>query len=67
MIKTNACWTLKLEATCPHCEGDIDLLDDPEFFEANEISWGEHNTEATRNIEIACSSCGEPFVVYLEY
>jgi len=65
-VSTNAIWSLRLLATCPHCDGDLDLLDNPEFLDANVIEYGEVDTPATVDVLVFCDSCHIPFNVTFE-
>ena len=61
-----ATWGLSLNCTCPECEQDIDLTEDPDFWD-NPVAACEHNTPRTDNLEVTCPKCGHGFEVCCEY
>jgi rubredoxin len=60
-------WRISLDTTCPRCRADVDLLDDPDFWDGNHFEAGEHRTDRTRGVEVACPNCGWEFKVNLIY
>lgn len=52
-------WSVELNAECPKCEEDVDLLEDPEFWHGNRgLQVGQETT-----IIVHCPKCGHEFTV----
>lgn len=66
MPNTKARWDISIWAQCPFCNDIFDVLQDDDYFVAN-LSLAEVNTERTMNRSVACSKCGQDFLVDLEY
>lgn len=67
-MKTSATWIIQLETTCPFCHHEVDLLDDPDFFDGrSRLQVGEHETIESRDLEVCCPMCSEEFSVDLEF
>lgn len=65
--KIYATWSLSLDCECPACKEDVDLLR-ADFWDGRESMQAcEHNTEASRDVEVLCPECGHEFKVDLEY
>ena len=62
-----AAWTIELNATCPACDDDVDLLDYPDFWEDHTFDLAEHGTDRTSGVKVGCPACGNRFLVDLEY
>mgnify|MGYP001566962864 FL=1 len=60
-------WSISLDAECPECFEDVDLLDDPEFWDDRDLGVGEHNTPRSKGVCVHCPACGQLFYVDLEY
>jgi hypothetical protein len=66
--EVQAVWHVTLDATCPKCERDIDLLDAPDFWEAHAgLGIAEHGTDQGNHMEVVCPVCEEGFFVRLTY
>jgi hypothetical protein len=65
MSKLTATWDMSLDTECPNCKQDVDLLDDPGFWDGRTIQAGEHETDATRDMDVVCPKCHHEFVVDL--
>ena len=66
--ETMATWSLSLTCECPGCNEDVDLLDDPDFWDGRESMQAiEHGTDRTNNLEVICPKCGHEFEVCCEY
>lgn len=62
-----ATWVIELNCTCPHCKDDVDLLDDPDFWDGRRLDIGEHSTDRSSDVRVVCPKCGEAFTVDLAY
>jgi hypothetical protein len=62
-----ACWDISLNCDCPKCGGNVDLMDDADFWENNRIQACEHGTKASSNIGAYCKACEHEFKVDLAY
>lgn len=61
-------WNITLDVRCPSCLQDVNLLDDPDFFDGRgHIQIGEHDTEATERLPVDCPECGAGFYVDLVF
>jgi endogenous inhibitor of DNA gyrase (YacG/DUF329 family) len=58
-----AYWSIRLDAECPHCKEEVDLLDVDDFWDGKTFQCVEHGTAKTRNVRVFCPECGEDFVV----
>ncbi len=66
--KTNptAAWAINLYCDCPACGDFVDLLAAPGFWDGRRLTFGEHDTERTRNMDVTCPECSHDFRVDLE-
>ena len=65
--QVTATWHIKLLYECPHCEEIVDIMDDWECYIVQELEFGEHDTDESRNIEYECPMCGEKVLLTLEF
>lgn len=65
--RTPATWYISLDCECPYCGYGMDLMEIDRFLEDEGIEVGEHNTQNSRGIAIACPECEGEFEVNLEY
>lgn len=61
-----AVWSLSLSVACPACKLDFDVLETHDIG-AEGIQTCEHDTEASRNVELGCPECGHEFLADLAY
>lgn len=61
-----AVWSLSLSVACPACKHDFDVLETHDIG-AEGIQTCEHDTEASRNVELGCPECGHEFLSDLAY
>jgi hypothetical protein len=61
-----AVWSLSLSVACPACKYDFDVLETHDIV-AEGIQTCEHDTEASRNVELGCPECGHEFLADLAY
>ncbi|WP_290925052.1 hypothetical protein [Halodesulfovibrio sp.] len=62
--KITADWTLELNATCPHCKEEVDLLEDCDFWEDKPNSFAILHL---KNQEVYCPECGKTFICDFDY
>lgn len=67
MAETKATWNINLNCTCPGCGEDVDLLDDPDFFDGCALLACETGTPRSTDMEVVCPECGHEFEVDCEY
>ena len=60
-------WSISLDAECPHCNLDVNLLDYVDFWDGVSFTPIEHGTNRTTEIEVMCPECGEMFETTLAY
>lgn len=65
--KTIAFWHYELNCKCPECDKNVNLLDEPDFWDGRSLDACEHGTERTNNLEVACPECGYCFEVCCQY
>lgn len=57
-----ATWYITLDAQCPHCKQEVDLLNFPDFWDGNShITIGERGTPSSTNVTVTCPMCSEDF------
>ena len=66
-MATKATWHVSLDCECPKCGEDVDLLSYADFFDGRTIQIAEHNTPATKDMEVVCPKCGHEFTVDCEW
>ena len=67
MKKSSAVWTISLDCVCPCCHTFVDLLNHPDFWaDRAKLALGETGTPATKNMQVICPECKDPFTVDLE-
>lgn len=64
--ETIATWSMSLNCTCPKCQQDIDVMDDPDFWD-KPVEACEHGTPRTDNLEVTGPAGGHEFEVCCEY
>lgn len=62
-----AYWEIELNTTCPSCDQDVNLLDDPDFWDGRNLEIGETMTDRSRNVNVFCPECQHEFTVELQY
>jgi hypothetical protein len=62
-MAVEATWHASLDCECPGCNEDVDLLDDPDFWDGRNIEIAEHGTLGTTDMEVVCPLCGHVFAV----
>ena len=67
MSKIYAEWLVELNAECPKCKLDVNLLDYVDFWDGRKLDIAEHDTERSKGIEVVCPSCYHNFEVDLTY
>lgn len=67
MAKIVATWYANLYCDCPHCEENVDLLADEDFWDGAFFEIAEHNTPRTRDVIVRCPECGEDIIVDFEW
>ena len=67
MSVIKAGWTIELNAQCPGCGRDVDLLCSDSFMEGMPFDLAEHGTERSKDVTVHCPECGHEFKVDLEY
>ena len=65
--KVIATWWISLNCDCPECGENVDLLDDPDFWDGRKLEIGENGTENSENVEVICPECDAYFNVICEY
>lgn len=63
-VKAN--WVLRLDCSCPTCNGIIDLTVGDSVWSRG-IEACEHGTPRTKNITVFCPNCCKDFLTDLEY
>jgi ssDNA-binding Zn-finger/Zn-ribbon topoisomerase 1 len=63
----SAQWEVSLDAECPQCRGQMNLLDAPDFWDGRNLVIPEHGTENSDNLVVACPRCGHEFRVCCEW
>lgn len=61
--RPTAHWTIELNTTCPACEKEVDLLDDPDFWGGRLLGVGEDR----KQVSVTCPDCGAEFEVDCVY
>lgn len=64
-VKTSAMWEVQLYVTCPECHEQIDMLNEEDFSCDTGFEPLEHDTHATRDIDVTCPYCESEFTVDL--
>lgn len=67
MSEIKASWSAGLYCDCPYCKQSVDLLDAPDFWDGRTIEIAEHNTKATKDMEVVCPECDHEFEVDCEW
>lgn len=67
MSRPTALWSVSLDADCPACEQNVNLLDYGDFWDGRKLEIPEHGTDRSRDVEVVCPDCGHEFSVDLEY
>jgi hypothetical protein len=67
MTSTTATWTVELNCQCPGCSGDVNLLDDADFWHGRSLDVGESRTARSTCMQVVCPACGHEFAVDCEY
>ena len=57
----SAQWTVSLDADCPKCGENVNLLDAPDFWDGRQLDIPEHGTENSDNLDVTCPECGHDF------
>jgi len=60
-------WTVELNADCPKCKKNVDLLEAPDFWDGRKLEIPEHGTDRSNNLEVMCPECGHEFTVCCEW
>lgn len=63
MVKTYANWEIQLYVTCPKCRERFDMMDDEDFRCDAAFEPLEHDTHATRDVDVTCPECENEFTV----
>ena len=64
----DATWSVSLDCECPDCGQDVNLLDDPDFWDGRStLDVCEHGTLHSRDVEVSCPKCRWEFRVDLVY
>lgn len=62
-----ATWWISLDADCPACSENVDLLDAADFWDGRNLNIGEHGTARTEAVEVRCPNCDHEFEVKTVY
>lgn len=62
-----ATWWISLDAECPACHEDVNLLDAADFWDGRQMGIAEHGTSRTEAVEVACPKCYHGFIVKTVY
>lgn len=62
-----ATWWISLDADCPKCDENVNLLDAADFWDGRKMGIGEHGTDRTAAVEVVCPKCDHPFTVKTVY
>lgn len=58
-----AYWYIRLDAICPNCKKEVDLLEYNDFWYYNDIELGQRD----HDVDVICPNCEHNFKVDTEY
>ena len=56
-------WHIELNAECPSCGVNVNLLEAQDFWDGRMLEICENHTEASNNLEVHCPKCYQEFKV----
>ena len=64
MSEIKAQWSASLDCKCPHCNEDVDLLDEPYFWQGRKSL---NVADRVKDLDVTCPGCGAEFCVDCEW